>query len=170
MNEKSGGHQEQYLSSELTNLTDRMQVSQLLSRFCSIVDDKCIHASAVAAIFTTDGRLVSPNGASVVGPEAIAAEKSKSFDRFRATHHVTSDHIIDFEGDTARLRANMTAMHLWYEEESDPRSLQAHFVAGGVFEGVAVRTADGWRFSELASRITWRTGAGLPTMAGLKSK
>lgn len=167
MNDKPMQQQEQYLLSELTAFTDRMQVSQLLSRFCSIVDDKGIHAAAVAALFTTDSRLVSPNGASVVGPEAIAAEKIKSFNRFRATHHVTSDHIIDLEGDTARLRANMTAMHLWSEEESDPRSLQSHFVAGGVFEGVAVRTADGWRFSELATRITWRTGAGLPTMAGL---
>ena len=120
---------------------------------------------SVAAFFTPDGRLINPNGATVVGPEAIAAEKAKSFSRFRATQHVTSDHIIDIEGDTARLRANMIAMHLWSEEESDPRSLQTHFVAGGVFEAVAVSTADGWRFNELKSRITWRTGAGMSAVA-----
>lgn len=137
----------------------------MLSRFCSVVDDKCISVATVAAVFTPDGRFVSPNGAAAVGPEVIAEEKSKSFSRFRATHHVTSDHIIDLDGDTAHLRANMTAMHLWAEEESDPRSLQSHFVAGGVFEAVAVRTSDGWRFSELKSRITWRTGASLPVMA-----
>ena len=94
---------------------------------------------------------------------------AKTFSRYRATHHVISDHIIDLEGDNARLRANMTAMHLWSDEESDPKSLQTHFVAGGVFEGVAVRTADGWRFRELTSRITWRTGAGLATMARIGS-
>jgi hypothetical protein len=70
------------------------------------------------------------------------------------------------EGETARLRANITAMHLWTEEERDPRSLQTYFVAGGVFEAVAVRTADGWRFRELKSRITWRTGAGMSAVAG----
>ncbi|MFZ5966462.1 MAG: nuclear transport factor 2 family protein [Bacillota bacterium] len=142
-----------------------MQISDLLSRFCSIVDDKCISVAAVAATFTPDGRFISPNGAAVIGPETIAAEKAKSFSLFRATHHVTSDHIIDLEGDTARLRANMTAMHLWSDEESDPRSLQTHFVAGGVFEAAAVRTAGGWRFRELKSRITWRTGAGMSAVA-----
>lgn len=80
--------------------------------------------------------------------------------RCKGAHHVTSDHIIDFDGDTARLRANMTAMYLWSDEESDPRSLQTHFVAGGVFEAVVVRDADGWRFNDLKPRITWRTGAG----------
>jgi len=80
--------------------------------------------------------------------------------RCKGAHHVTSDHIIDFDGDTARLRANMTAMYLWSDEESDPRSLQTHFIAGGVFEAVVVRGADGWRFNELKPRITWRTGAG----------
>lgn len=70
----------------------------------------------------------------------------------------------------ARLRANMTAMHLWSDEESDPRSLQTHFVAGGVFEAVAVRDADGWRFSELKPRITWRTGAGISAVAKFHKK
>lgn len=152
-------------TTELTELADRTQISELLSRYCSIVDDKCINVTTVAAFFTPDGRLINPNGAAVVGPEAISAEKARSFSRFRATQHVTSDHIIDLEGNTARLRANMIAMHLWSDEESDPRSLQTHFVAGGVFEAVAVRTAEGWRFSEFKTRITWRTGAGMSAVA-----
>ncbi len=155
---------------DTTELADRMQISELLSRFCSVIDDKRISVETMAATFTPDGRFVAPNGAAIVGPETIAADRIKSFNRFRATHHVTSDHIIDFDGDTARLRANMTAMHLWSDEESDPRSLQTHFVAGGVFEVVAVRTADGWRFSELKPRITWRTGAGMSAVAKFHRK
>lgn len=106
-----------------------------------------------------------PDGSADVGPEAIAARKARVFSRFRATHHVTSDHIIDLKGDTARLRANMTAMHLWSEEECDPMSLETHFLAGGVFEASAVRTPDGWRFKELSARIVWRTGAGMAKIA-----
>jgi len=150
----------------LTQLADRAQIGELLSRFCSYIDDQKFTAAAAEAIFTRDGRYMRPNGAAAVGPQAIASEAARSFRRFRATHHVTTDPIIDLEGDTARLRANMTAMHLWAEEESDPRSLQTYFVAGGVFEAVAVRTADGWRFKELKSRITWRTGAGISAVAG----
>ncbi len=152
---------------DAVRLADRAQISELLSRYCSVIDDKRISVDLVAATFTSDGRSIRPNDTAVVGPEAIAADKIKVFSRFRATHHVTSDHIIDLEGDTARLRANMTAMHLWSDEESDPLSLQSHFLAGGVFEAVAVRTADGWRFSELSTRIVWRTGAGMSAIAKL---
>ena len=70
------------------------------------------------AVFTTSGRLTRPNGGSLVGPEAIAAGQSESFARFRATHHVSSDHVIDLDGDSARLRANLVAMHLWADQGS----------------------------------------------------
>lgn len=133
-------------AADRTELSDRAHITELLSRFCSIIDDKRISVSTVADIFTPDGRIINPNGTAVVGPEAIAAEKAKSFSRFKATQHITSDYIIDLNGDTAQFRANMIAMHLWSEEENDPRSLQTHFVAGGVFEAAAVRTARGRRF------------------------
>ncbi|MFZ0926637.1 MAG: nuclear transport factor 2 family protein [Halobacteriota archaeon] len=90
------------------------------------------------ATFTTNGRLVRPNGVALAGREAILNGQNKSFARFRATHHIITDHVIDFDGDAARLRANLTAMHLWSNEESDPNSLQTHFVAGGVFHVLAV--------------------------------
>ena len=147
---------------DAARLADRAQIIDLLSRYCAMIDDKRISLDLVAATFTQDGRYILPNGAAVVGPEAITDQKIKTFKRFRGTHHVTGDHIIDFDGDTARLRANMTAMHLWSPDVSDPMSLQSHFVAGGVFEATAARTADGWRFSELSARIVWRTGAGMP--------
>lgn len=156
------GQPGQKAAPDTARLADRSQISELLSRYCAMVDDKRISLDLVAATFTPDGRYILPNGAAVVGPEAITAQKIKTFSRFRGTHHVTGDHIIDFDGDTARLRANMTAMHLWSPDVSDPMSLQSHFVAGGVFEATAARTADGWRFSELSARIVWRTGAGMP--------
>jgi len=103
----------------LTRLADRAQISELLSRFCSDIDDKKFNIEAAKATFTSDGRYVRPNGATAVGPEAIARDTARSFRRFRATQHITTDPIIDFEGETARLRANFTAMHLWAGEESD---------------------------------------------------
>jgi uncharacterized protein (TIGR02246 family) len=153
------------VATDLEDSAHRARISELLSRYLAAVDDRRIDLAAVAAAFTPDGRLVAPNGTALVGREAIAAGQAATFRRFRATHHSTTDHVVEVEGDTARLRANMTAMHLWCDEESDPRSLQTHFVAGGVFEAVALRTPDGWRFSELASRVTWRTGAGLAAVA-----
>jgi hypothetical protein len=83
------------------------------------------------AVFTAGGRMTRPNGASLTGPQAIAASLGESFARFRATHHVSSDHVIDLDRDSARIRANLTAMHLWADAERDPNTLQTHFLAGG---------------------------------------
>ena len=143
---------------------DRLQIVELLSRYFGSIDDKRLDLAVVQATFTMGGRLVRPNGAAHVGVENIFATQSESFARFRATHHVTSDHIVDVHGDTASLRANMTAMHLWSQEKCDPMSLQTHFVAGSVVRASAVRTPEGWRFSELGVRVAWRTGDGLLQM------
>lgn len=152
-------------TNDAQTLLERVQIVDLFSRYFAAVDDKRVDASVVGATFTVNGRVVAPNGMALVGRDAITAGHAKTFARFRATHHVISDHVIDLVEDSAHVRANMTAMHLWSEEESDPLSLQAHFVAGGVFEASAVRTEEGWRLAELRLRVTWRTGAGLPVLA-----
>jgi hypothetical protein len=146
-------------------LFDRQQIMELLSRYFAAIDDKRLDDHSIAdTTFAVDARLVSPDGSELVGPEAIFDGKAASFARFRTTHHVITDHIIDLDGETARLRANITAMHLWGFDKSDSHALQSHFVAGGVLDAVVVRTRDGWRLSKLSNRIAWRTGDGLAMM------
>ena len=140
----------------VSELADRAEITSLVSRYFSAIDDKRLDRATMAAVFTASGRLTRPNGPSLVGPEALAAGQSESFARFRATHHVSSDHIIDLDGDSARLRANLIAMH----QERDPNTLQTHFLAGGVLHALVVRTNRGWQLSELSLRNTWRTGSG----------
>jgi uncharacterized protein (TIGR02246 family) len=153
------------MSTSATEHTDRSQVGALLSRYFAAVDDKRLDAETVAATFTPDGRVVRPNGAALVGRDAILSSQNESFVRFRVTHHMITDHLIERDRDTIRVRANMQAMHLWADAHRDPHELQTHFVAGGVIQAVAVRTPTGWRLSELGLRPTWRTGAGLAAMA-----
>jgi len=148
----------------VSGLADRAEISGLLSRYYSAIDDKRLDPATMEAVFTADARLTRPNGASLTGPEAIAVSQAESFARFRATHHVSSDHVIDLDGDSARIRANLIAMHLWADTERDPNTLQAHFLAGGVVHALAVRTSQGWRISEASMRNTWRTGSGYGAM------
>jgi len=144
---------------------DRLAIAELVSRYFAAIDDnRLTDPETVNATFAPDGRIVSPNRVTTVGRDAIFAAQSTSFARFRGTHHVTSDYLIDIDADTARIRANVTAMHLWKIEASDPHALQSHFVAGGVLHATAVRTGSGWRLSELSNDICWRTGDGLATM------
>jgi hypothetical protein len=148
-----------------TGRDDRLVIMELVSRYFAAIDDKRLTDPAIVdATFAPDGRIVSPNGTALVGRDAIFAGQSKSFARFRGTHHVTSDYVIDFDEDTAQIRANVTAMHLWKTEASDPHALESHFVAGGVLRAGAIRTEYGWRLTELSNEISWRTGDGLATM------
>jgi SnoaL-like domain len=163
MNEKEVKQQNQPFTKE-AELFDHLQISGLLSRYFRAIDDKCLDLTIVKATFTTDGRVVRPNGSALIGWEDIFNSQKKSFARFRATHHVTTDYVIEITGDTAQVRANLTAMHLWSDDECDPNSLQTHFVAGGVLLVLAKRTSDGWRISELVNRNTWRSGAGMSVM------
>ncbi|MEW9528354.1 nuclear transport factor 2 family protein [Microbispora sp. NPDC049125] len=152
------------MTTVVSDLADRAEISSLVSRYFSAIDDKRLDRAAVEAVFAAGGRVTRPDGSSLVGPEAIAAGQSESFARFRATHHVSSDHVVDLDGDGARLRANLVAMHLWADQERDPNTLETHFLAGGVLHGLVVRTDRGWRLSELSMRNTWRTGSGYAAM------
>jgi hypothetical protein len=148
----------------VSELADRAEITSLVSRYFSAIDDKRLDPATMEAVFTASAHVTRPNGASLTGPEAIAASQTESFARFRATHHVSSDHVIDLDGDSACIRANLIAMHLWADQERDPNTLQTHFLAGGVLHGLVIRTGQGWRLSELSMRNTWRTGSGYAAM------
>lgn len=153
------------MNTDTAELADRMQISELISRYFAAVDDKCIDTRIVKANFASDGKIVRPDGSALAGWKDILDGQNKSFARFRATQHVKTDPVIDIEGNKAKLRANVTAMHLWNFNESDPNSLESYFFAGLIMSVMAIRTSDGWRINELSNRNVWRTGDGLLTMA-----
>ncbi len=148
-----------------TEFFDRLQISELLSRYFAAVDDKCLDMKIIKATFASDGKMVRPDGSAIVGWKDILDGQNKSFARFRATHHAMTDLVADIEGNKAKVRANLTAMHLWNFNESDPNSLTSHFAAGLVCSVTTIRTIDGWRINEISNRNVWRTGDGLLTMA-----
>lgn len=148
------------MTSATAELADRVEITDLISRYLGAIDDRQLDRTTLEGIFAEGGRLTRPRGASLIGPEEIATGQSESFARFMATHHVSSDHVVDLDGDSARIRANLIAMHLWAEQARDPNSLQTYFLAGGVLHALAVRTCRGWRLGELSLRNTWRTGTG----------
>ena len=89
---------------------DRLEICDLLSRYFRAIDDKRLDLTLVKATFLEDGRIVRPNGSALNGWQDILDGQTKSFARFRATHHVITDQVIDIEGDTAKLQANVTAI------------------------------------------------------------
>lgn len=82
-----------------------------------------------------------------------------SWDR---TLHLSTNHLIELDGDRARLRAPLVAIHVHPATESKAPLLAAH-----ILEADAVRTTDGWRFERFALRPVWTVG---DAPAGLEAK
>ena len=144
---------------------ERLRINDLFTRYYAAIDDKQFDVNIIKAIFTGDARIIKPNGLGTLGCDNINDANKKSFARFKATHHVTSDYIIDIAGDTASVRANLTGMHLWADDERNPTPNNKHFYAGIVLAAKVNLVNNNWLISELVYRNVWRTGEGLAEMA-----
>ena len=141
------------MEEQLKEIAEKTQITDLLIRYFAAVDDKCLDMEIVKATFTSD--------AEIVGQENILDGHTKSFARFKATHHVITNFIVDINNDMATLRSNIIANHLWADNENDPSLNNKHFLADGVFSAKAIKVDNHWRISELKNRVIWRTGDGM---------
>ena len=137
---------------QITRLDDRAELTELIFRVGLCLDE---HRFAdLADLFVEDGVVVTPAGAAQ-GHAALVEHATASNAQFDRMQHVTTNVLIDFEDeseiDHARIRANIVAT---FCKGNDPLPVA---VRGGVSLGKAVRTADGWRFTELEARPTWAT-------------
>jgi hypothetical protein len=150
------------------NTLEKVEIAELIDRYFAALDQKQLDETTLSALFAAGGRIVRPNGAATVGPRAIAESHERSMSRFRATQHLTSGFIVTFAegGQSAQLRVNFVAMHLWADGQGDAQAApdDNYFVAGGVLNGIVLLTENGWRLSELASKPTWRRGVGFQQM------
>ena len=90
------------------------------------------------------------------GSRGARALRLQDLGRFHATHHISANHSIEIDGDTARSRSYVLAMHV---VDLDDQSSQ--WLGGGWYDNEYRRTADGWR---TRVRITpvWDIGARPP--------
>ena len=146
---------------QLKEIIERTQITDLLIRYFAAVDDKCLDMEIVNATFTIDAKIIRPDGAEIVGQENILDGHLKSFARFKATHHVITNVIFNINNDTATLRSNIIANHLWADNENNPSLNNKYFLAYGVLSAKAIKVDNHWRISELKNRVIWRTGDGM---------
>lgn len=122
------------------------------------MDEGLFEDALFGRIFAGDGEIVRPNGVGVVGPADIARSHGVSFARFDGTQHLVTGHDVEIDGDSAVVRADLVAIHLWKGMPVGASMRERSFTAGGVVTANLVRTLDGWRIRELRNRIVWRTG------------
>jgi len=146
---------------QLKEIIERTEIADLLIRYFAAVDDKGIDMEIVKATFTSDAKIIRPDDSEIVGQENILDAHLKSFARFKATHHVITNFIVDINNDMATLRSNIIANHLWADDENNPSLNNKHFLADGVFSARAIKIGSHWHISELKNRVIWRTGDGM---------
>jgi hypothetical protein len=140
------------LQHAVQRLQDRAEIVELTARYCRAFFEH--DAEAYAGTCTHDGRYLNSNqGWVAFGREEIAAGVG-GIDADGGYQHVTTDHIIEFDGDDRAIaRYNMFIYRL--ESPAGPNQIWG----SGYYYATVVRSDDGWRFSEIVSFIDKRSDA-----------
>lgn len=134
----------------LQELADHRELTDLVSRLYSVLDEE--RFGDLAGIYTADAVLVFPS-ATMEGLEAIERVARRRADAYESMQHLTTDVLIELEGDRAVLRTNHVAFHVHRDTAAGER-----FDAGVVHRFDAVRTPAGWRLSRADGRVVWTSG------------
>jgi len=137
---------------QLQWLIDRAEITNLFYAFAAAVDNK--DSEAYADLFTEDGVVELPHG-TTRGREAIRVMRGPP--PHWGTHHISTNHKIDIDGDQAIARGYLMATHI-FDKSLPSKNAQA----GGWYDTTLVKTADGWRFSSVRLSIVWTTGEMMP--------
>jgi SnoaL-like domain len=138
-------------------LRDRVLITDLIDHFLLSLDERVFDEAWARRLFTEDVRSEVPVG-EVEGRDEVARQTEAALAQFDRTQHVGANCVIDLDddGDRARARANLIMTHIHLAEVRE--RLGERFVVGGLFDGEAARTVDGWRLRRVAIRAVWFDG------------
>lgn|SRR5262245_20554111 len=136
------------LERQVQNLTDRTEISDLVSRLGLWLDEKRFDD---AGTVLCDDVVVTTGSGTARGLEAAAANARRNHSAER-THHVITNVVIDLDGDRARVQANLIVTFV--PVASMPEVYRA---VGERYRFEAVRTPRGWRFAQVEAITVWQT-------------
>lgn len=150
--------------SKVIELINKSEITSVVNSYFRALDEKHFDPQHFAAIFTTEAKVTRPNGSSLIGPKEISASHQQSFARFESSQHLLIGHEISIDGNTAIVRANLMAMHMWQGSNTNANKVDNFFVAGGVIDAKLVQANRQWRISQVNNTVLWRAG-GFKNMA-----
>jgi hypothetical protein len=136
-------------------LVDRTQISELLFGFAAALDSK--DWQAYVNYYADDGYIVLPDPQSPGATFTLHKNKMldlvpKSLGKYSATHHISTNHQISIEGDKARSRSYLQAVHVGAKPIE-------HWSLGGWYDSRYIRTQlGGWKFVEVRLTPVWLDG------------
>lgn len=148
---------------ELATVLDRLAVDGLITEYAVAVDDG--DWATYRALFAPDGRADYRSAGGVAGhADRVADWLAESLRIFPVRQHLIVNRRLRFgvlaqdTGDTAHVRADyLNPMCFTADGPQEPGASTApDFVCGGRYSFGLVRTADGWRLTEVAVEEKWR--------------
>jgi hypothetical protein len=136
-------------------LVDRTQISDLLYGFASALDTK--DWRRYADNYADGGYIELPDpqssdgGGFILHKDQMLDLVPKSLGRYAATHHISTNHQISIDGDHARSRSYLQAVHVTGKPVD-------HWTAGGWYDCHYVRTPAGWKFERVKLTCVWLAG------------
>lgn len=138
------------LEKQVSWLVDRAAISDLLIDFARCLDED--DYEAYAANFTEDAILELPFRTHH-GRAGLAESVRGDLGVFARTHHLSANHAITIDENTATSRSYVQAAHVKdVADDSDVAML------GGWYQCEYRRTPDGWRFTRVQLSRVWTAG------------
>jgi 3-phenylpropionate/cinnamic acid dioxygenase small subunit len=126
---------------DLQALSDRMEIQDLLYRYCHAVDTK--DWDRWKTCFTPDAEIDYTSSGGIAGrlPE-VATWIAEVLELFSVTQHFLTNTLVTLAGDEATSRSYYYNPQT-FAGDGPPRRL----VTGGYYDDVLVRTPEGWRIA-----------------------
>jgi 3-phenylpropionate/cinnamic acid dioxygenase small subunit len=127
-------------------IADRVEITDLFSRFARLLDEK--RWEEADTVFTHDVAGHSPRSGEIRGLDKLVGYMRQAEVEGEHTQHVTTDLVVDVDGDEAAASAN--SLVFFYRDGQAP-----HLKSGLRLVCTAVRTPAGWRLRETRTILVW---------------
>jgi ketosteroid isomerase-like protein len=142
-------------AAQLQWLVDRAQISDLLVEFARTLDER--DWDAHVALYAPEGVFMVEDGFRLEGHDELRRTgTADGLARYRGTWHLSANHAISIDGDTAHTRSYLLGVHMLDQDTF------RHADGAGWYDCTLRRTADGWRFVTVRVHEVWHAGEPLP--------
>ena len=139
----------------IQTLADRAEITDLFVNLGRCLDDHDF--DGLKDVFTDDVVGTTPGGTQE-GRQALIDQARRNHESYERLAHQVTSMLVDVDGDAASVRAYVTGA---FGHADSPEPVR---VLVGQYRNKLVRTADGWRISELTVRPVFRVGEPAPAL------
>jgi hypothetical protein len=146
----------------LQQLYDRAEITDLVYRLGVFLDGG--RYDEMRELLIEDATVSTPGGRAE-GREALIAQARRNHPADQRFQHVTTNVLVDLDGDGANVRANLVVTITTPDDAPTNVPVPSPLCTiGEVYTFALVRTPDGWRFSQIETVPLWASGT-VPTPA-----